>query len=75
MALPIAWSIPEIALFVKEGPSHVIIVALPTCLVALSSLLVVGRRDVKLLRVAGACVVFGVGAMVALPVARSLIHS
>ena len=75
VALPVAWSIPEIALFVTGGPPHVIVAALPTSLVALSPLLVVDRRDVKLVRVAAACVVFGVGAMVALPVARSLIHS
>ena len=75
LALPVAWSIPELALFIKEGPSHIIIVALPTFLLALSPLLAMGRRDVKLLRVAAACIAFGVGAIVALPVVRSLIHS
>ena len=75
LALPIAWSVPELALFMQEGPAHTILVALPTLLPALSPLLVVGRRDVNLLRVLIACVLFGVAALAFLPLARNLIHS
>ena len=75
LAVPIALALPELALFVKEGPSHIIVVALPTFLVALSPLLVVGRRDVNFLRVAVACIMLGIAGLIALPLVRSFIHS
>jgi hypothetical protein len=75
LGLPVAWSMPEITLYVREGWSLVIVVALPTVIVALSPLLVVGRRDVKLLRVVVASGLFGVAGLAFLPVARNLIHS
>lgn len=75
LALPLAWSMPEIALYLREGWSYVIVVGLPTVVLVFLPLLAVGRGDVRLSRVLVASALFGVAGLAFLPVARNLIHS
>jgi hypothetical protein len=75
LALPVAWSMPEVLLFLWQGWVHVIVVALPTVILAFSPFLAVGRGDVKLLRVLLYCGLFGVVSLAVLPILRNLIHS
>jgi hypothetical protein len=75
LALPIAWSMPEIADNSKQGWSYAVVVALPTAALALMPLLAVGKREVRLVRVVVACGLFAIVGLALLPVMRNYIHS
>jgi hypothetical protein len=75
LALPIAWSTPEVVAFSREGWSYAVVVALPTAALALLPLLAVGRREVRLIRVVVACGLLAIVGMALLPVVRNYIPS
>lgn len=75
LALPIAWSMPEIITNTNQGWSYALVVSLPTALLAVAALLAVGRRNVNLLRVVFACGLFALAGLAFLPVLRNLVHS
>lgn len=75
LTLPFAWSMSEITANLKQGWSYALVVALPTATLALLPLVAVGRREVRLFRVIGACAFFGAMGLGLLPVVRNLIHS
>ena len=74
LALPIAWSMPEIVSNVGDGRSHALVVALPTIAAAIS-IVWVAQREVKLLRVTVAVLLFAMAGFSLVPVIRSFIHS
>ncbi len=75
LALPIAWSMPEITANLRPGWSYTAIVAIPTAALALLPLVAVDRREVRLVRLVVAWALLGVTGLELLPVLRSLIHS
>jgi hypothetical protein len=75
LALPIAWSTPEVVALSREGWSYAVVVALPTAALALLPLLAVGRREVRLIRVVVVCGLFAIVGLAILPVARNYIPS
>jgi hypothetical protein len=75
LALPIAWSTPEVVALSREGWSYAVVVALPTAALALLPLLAVGRREVRLIRVVVVCGLFAIVGLALLPVARNYIPS
>jgi hypothetical protein len=74
LALPIAWSMPEIAGNSKQG-WYALVVALPTAALALMPVLAVVRREVRLVRVVVACGLFAIVGLALLPVVRNYIYS
>jgi hypothetical protein len=75
LALPIAWSMPEIVSNVREGWSYALVVGVPTAVLALAPLSAVAQRNIKLTRVVITCVVAGVAGVALLPIVRSFVHS
>ena len=76
LALPIAWSTPEVVTYPTEGWTYAVFVAIPTALVALLPLMAVSLlRDVRPLRVLLACCSFALAGLALLPLLRNLIHS
>jgi hypothetical protein len=75
LALPIAWSMPEIADNSKQGWSYALVVALPTAALALMPVIAVARRKVRLVLVVVAWALFAIMGLALLPVLRNYIHS
>ena len=61
LALPIAWSMPEILSAVRDGWSYAVVVAVPTVALALTPLILVRRRGVNFVLFAVVFVLFAAG--------------
>ena len=76
LALPIAWSTPEVIAYSREGWTFAVLVAAPTAVLAFLPLISMSRRrDVRPLRVLVACCAFALAGVMLLPLLRNLIHS
>jgi hypothetical protein len=76
LALPIAWSTPEVVTYSTEGWTYAVLVAIPTAVLALLPLVAVRRRrDIRPLRVLVACCSFALAGLALLPLLRNLIRS
>lgn len=75
LALPLAWSMPEIAMYFREGWPQILLVALPTVVLALTPLLVVGPQKVSVVQFLVAVGLLGAAGVAFLPTARNLVHS
>jgi hypothetical protein len=75
LALPIAWSLPEVIESLEQGWSNSATVAIPIAALAVLPLVTVGRRDVSPVRVVFASVMLGGVALAFVPIVLSQIHS
>lgn len=75
LALPIAWSLPEVIDSLAQGRSYSAIVGVPTVALALLPLVTVGRHDVSLVTVVFASAMLGWMALAFGPIVLSQVHS
>ncbi len=75
LALPIAWSLPEVIDSLKGGWSYSAIVALLIAALAVLPLVTIGRRDVSLVTVVFGSAMLGGVALALLPIVLSQVHS
>jgi hypothetical protein len=70
LALPVAWSTPEVVDYVIQGWSYAVVVGLPTVVLAVIPFVAIEDRNVKAGRVVVAGIVFAIVGLAALPLAR-----
>ena len=75
LALPFAWSLPEIIESLRRGWWYSATVAIPISALALLPLVAAGRRDVDLVKAILASVMLGVAAFALFPIVLSHVHS
>jgi hypothetical protein len=75
LALPIAWSLPEVIDSSKQGWSYGAVVAIPVAALAVFPLVAAGRRDVSVVTVVFASVMLGGVASALVPIVLSQVHS
>ncbi len=75
LALPIAWSTPEIVAYVREGWSFAVVVGIPTAVLALMPLVAAGRREARPIRLVLAYCLLAMAGLALLPLTPHYVHS
>jgi hypothetical protein len=75
LALPMAWSMPEILGLSRQGWSYAVVVALPTAALALIPLITTRKRDMRLARIVAAFVFCALAGLALVPLVRVNIYS